>query len=71
MPDVELTRDYAGGAAKAGDCGKIDHENRDGTVNVLITRHNCSPVPPMLVDFVKKEHLKPCHCDEEDEEDEG
>ena len=64
MPDIELTQDYAGGAARAGDCGYIDSENSDGTVNIVITRQDCETVPDLPVPFVRREHLRPCHCDE-------
>ncbi len=64
MPDVELTQDYAGGAAHAGDCGHIVSDNGDGTVNIVITRQDCQPVPDLPVNFVRREHLRDCHCDE-------
>ena len=67
MPDVELTQDYAGGAAQAGDCGRIVSDNGDGTVNVVITRNReCLTVPDLPVNFVRREHLQDCHCDEGD-----
>lgn len=65
MPDVELTRAYAGGAAQPGDCGHIERENPDGTVIVTITRNkDCESIPSLTVPSVDRDHLKPCHCDD-------
>jgi hypothetical protein len=65
MPDIELTQDYIGGLVRAGDCGHIDTENSDGTVNIVITRRDCEPLTPIRpVARVNREHLRPCHCDE-------
>ena len=64
MPDIELTQTYAGGSAQAGDCGHILSDNGDGTVNIVITRQNCLPVPNLPVSFVPREHLRDCHCPE-------
>ncbi len=64
MADVELTQDFA--PAQAGDCGRIDSDNGDNTVNVVFTRRNCDPlVPNIVVAFVPRNLLRPCHCDEE------
>ena len=63
MPDIELKENYRGG--KAGDCGHIDSDNGDNTVNVKLTRRICDPLPnDILVVFVPKRLLQPCHCDE-------
>lgn len=64
MPDMELTREYLGGAALAGDCGHVVGDNGDGTVNLLLTRRDCQPMPHLPVPSVSKQDLKPCHCDE-------
>jgi hypothetical protein len=65
MPDVELTQDYFGGRARAGDCGHIASENQNGTVNIVLTRRDCQPLSPNIpIPLVPREHLRPCHCAE-------
>lgn len=65
--DIELTQDYLGGVARAGDCGYIDSANSDGSVNVVLTRRECDPLqPPLPIPFVLRDHLRDCRCDDDD-----
>ena len=63
MADIELTQNYPGGG-QPGDCGRILSDNGDGTVHIAITRKNCEPVPDLPISFVRREHLRDCHCDD-------
>ena len=63
MPDIELTADLLGGVVRKGDCGFIESDNDDDTVNIVITRRDCKPHSPRIpVPFVRRNQLTDCHC---------
>ena len=63
MADIELTEDLLGGVVRKGDCGIIESDNPNGTVNIIITRRDCEPLPQRIpVPLVRKNQLTDCHC---------